>query len=323
MRAIVVREFGDPEVMRVEEIDDPTPGPDDVLVRIRAAGVNPVETYIRTGTYARKPALPYTPGSDGAGKVVDVGANATGFSIGQRVYVGGVGIDRPGTYAEMVAVPASSVWPMPDRLSYEQGAAVAVPYATAYHAVHNKGRARPNEWMLVHGATGAVGTAAVQMGVALGMKVIGTAGTDEGQTLVRSLGAHHVVNHRAANHIDEIKKITEGNGVDLIVELLANVNLGMDLTALAFGGRVVIVGSRGPVEINPRDIMSKDVTVTGMILFNIPDVEITRIHAGLRAGFTNGSLAPVIGQTYPLDSAPLAHRAILDAHAHGKIVLLP
>jgi NADPH:quinone reductase len=320
MRAIVVREFGQPEVMTLEQVDEPTPGRGEVLVRTRAIGVNPVETYVRAGNYATLPSRPYTPGADAAGEVAALGEGVDDLAVGQRVYVTAA---RPGAYAELVAAARERVFDLPEQLSFEQGAAVGVPYATAYRALHDKGQARPGEWLLVHGASGAVGTALVQMGRQLGMRVIGTAGTEPGRALASAVGAEHLLDHRQPDHLQRALELTGGRGIDLIVELLANVNLGKDLPALARQGRVVVVGSRGTVEITPRDLMSRDATVTGMTLYNATPEDLRRIHHGLAAGFRVGALAPVIDRSFPLAEAPGAHRAVMEAGHAGKIVLVP
>ena len=163
--------------------------------------------------------------------------------------------------------------------------------------------AKPGETVLVHGASGGVGTAAVQLARAHGLRVFGTAGSDEGLKLAREQGAHEVFDHRAPDHFEQIMKATGGHGVDVIVEMLANVNLGKDLTILAKGGRVVIIGSRGRVEINPRDTMQRDADVRGMVLPNTPPAELASIHAALVAGLENGTLRPVIGKEFPLAEA--------------------
>lgn len=320
MKAIRVHEFGDPDVLRLEEVPDPTPGEGQVLVRLRAAGVNPVDAYIRTGTYAMRPNLPYTPGSDGAGEVAALGPGVSRVNVGDRVYTAGA---NSGTYAEQVVAPESGVFPLPERLSFEQGAAVGVPWATAYRALHQKGRGQPGEWLLVHGASGGVGTALVQLARAHGLRVIGTAGTEEGRRLVRELGAEHALDHGNPRHLEQARELTGGHGVDLIVEFLANVNLAGDLQALARGGRVVVVGNRGTIEINPRDAMARDASIHGMVLFNASPEEIQRIHAGLGAGFAVGAFAPVVGQRFPLAQAAAAQRYVLESRAQGKVVLVP
>jgi NADPH2:quinone reductase len=318
VKAIRVKEFGGPEVLRLEEVPTQKPGPDEVLVRIYAVGINPVETYIRAGKYARLPKLPYTPGNDGAGVVEQVGAGVNEFKAGDRVYTAG---SLGGTYAEFALCKKEQVHPLPANVSFAHGAAMGTPYATAYRGLLQRADAKPGEMVLVHGATGGVGTAAVQLARAHGLRVFGTAGSGEGFKLAREQGAHEVFDHRAADHFEQIMKATGGHGVDVIVELLANVNLGKDLTILAKNGRVVIIGSRGPVEINPRDTMQREADVRGMILPNTPPAEMASIHAAIVAGLENGTLRPVIGKEFPLAEAAQAHRTVMEPGAFGKIVL--
>ncbi len=257
MNAIRVHEFGGPEVLRVEDLPDPAPGPGEVLVRVRAAGVNPVDTYIRTGTYARKPSLPYTVGSDGAGDVEAVGADVKNDVKPSRAAIActsrGLAAIKAGvgTYAELAVCSPSQLFPLPARTSYAQGAALGVPYATAYRALFQRAAARPGETVLVHGATGGVGLAVVELAHAHGMRVIGSGGTDEGLAIVREHGADVLVNHRKPDYTDDIMRATGGRGVDVIVEMAAHINLDSDLGLLAKNGRVVVVGSRGPLRDQP------------------------------------------------------------------------
>ena len=318
MKAIRVQEFGGPEVLRLEDMPTPQPGAGQVLIRMHAAGVNPVETYIRAGTYARLPELPYTPGNDGSGVVEQVGPGVTEFKTGDRVYTAG---SVSGTYAEFALCKMDQVHSLPANASFAQGAAMGTPYATAYRGMFQRAEARPGETVLVHGASGGVGTAAVQLAHARGLRVFGTAGSDEGRKLAREQGAHEVFDHRAPDHFEQIMKATGGRGVDVIVELLANVNLGKDLTILAKGGRVAIVGSRGRVEIDPRDTMQRDADLRGMVLPNTPPAEMASIHAALVAGLENGTLRPVIGKEFRLAEAAEAHRAVMKQGAIGKIIL--
>jgi NADPH2:quinone reductase len=318
MKAIRVNEFGDPEALRLEEVPAPQPGPGQVVVQIHAVGVNPVETYVRAGKYARLPALPYTPGNDGAGVVERIGPDANEFKPGDRVYTGG---SLSGTYAEFALCKTEQLHRLPEDVSFAQGAAMGTPYATAYRGLFQRADAKPGETVLVHGASGGVGTAAVQLARARGLRVFGTAGSDEGRKLAREQGAHEVFDHRAPDHFEQIMNATGGRGVDVIVELLANVNLGKDLTILAKGGRVAIIGSRGRVEIDPRDTMQRDADIRGMILPNTPPAEMASIHAALVAGLENGTLRPVISKEFPLAEAAHAHRVVMEPGAMGKIVL--
>lgn len=321
MKAIVVREWGPPEVMTLEEVPIPSPGPGQVLVGVKAVGVNPVETYVRAGTYVRKPALPYTPGSDLAGVVDGVGANVTSVRRGVRVYAHGT--SGTGAYAEAALCDEAQVHPLPARLSFAQGAAIGTPYSTAWRALFLRAAARPGETVFVHGASGGVGTAVVQLARAHGMRIIATAGTDRGLQLVRDQGAHDVLNHRETDYLTRVMTLTGGRGVDLVVEMLANVNLDRDLDLLSLHGRVMIVGNRGRIDIDPRKIMSKDGAVLGMTMFNATADEYRVMHAALAPGFENGTLTPVVGRELPLGQAPQAHVAVLEPGAYGKIVLIP
>jgi NADPH2:quinone reductase len=320
MKAIRVSAFGGPEVLKLEEVPDPRPKSGEVLVRVKAAGVNPYDTYMRSGAYASgNPTLPWTPGSDAAGIVEAVGADVD-LKPGERVYTAGT---LTGAYAELALCKRPQVHLLPERVSYAQGAGVWVPYGTAYHALFQLARARPGETVLVHGASGGVGLAAVQLARVAGLVVIGTAGSDAGLKIVRSEGAHHAVSHRSADYRTEIRDLTGGAGVDVILEMLANVNLGHDLALLADRGRVVVIGSRGSVEINPREIMSRESAVLGMLLWRVGDGEAAEIHAALGAGLANGALRPVVAAELPLVSAPEAHQRVMEAGARGKIVLVP
>ncbi len=319
MKAIRVHEFGGPEVLKLEDVPDLQAGAGQVVVRVKAVGVNPYDTYMRQGTYAVKPALPYTPWSDAAGIVDSVGAGVEGFAPGDRVYTGGT---LTGAYAEQTLAEAWQVHPLPPNVTFAQGAGVNVPYATAFRALWQIARAQPGETVLIHGASGGVGVAGVQLARAAGMTVIGTGGTERGRELVAVQGAHHVLDHRAPDYLDALMKLTGGRGVDVILEMLANVNLANDLAVLAPKGRVVVIGNRGNIEINPREIMRRDAAVLGMVLWNASRHELASIHAGIVAGLENGSLRPVVGKELPLVEAPQAHRAVMEPGAFGKIVLV-
>jgi NADPH2:quinone reductase len=320
MKSIRVTQFGRPEVLQLQEVSDLKPSAGQVVVRIRATGVNPVDTYIRSGNYARKPVLPYTPGTDGAGTIEAVGPDATRFAVGDRVYLAG---SLSGTYAEQALCEERLVFPLPANVSFAQGAAMHVPYATAFRALFHRAQARGGETVLIHGASGGVGIAAVQLARAAGLRVTGTVGSDRGRKLVAAEGAHHVLDHKSPSHFDEALALTGGRGFDVILEMLANVNLGRDLTLLAPRGRVVVIGCRGSIEINPRDAMSRDASILGMSLWNASPEDLNSIHSALVAGLENQSLRPVIGQEIPLSEAARAHVAVMESGAYGKIVLLP
>jgi NADPH:quinone reductase len=320
MKAVLVHEFGGPEVLKLEEVPTPKPAAGQVLVRIHAAGVNPYDTYMRAGTYGVKPPLPYTPGSDAAGVVEAVGDGVKKVKPGDRVYTAKT---LSGAYAEYALALEEQVHPLPEKISFAQGAGVWVPYGTAYHGLHHSAEARASETVLVHGASGGVGSAAVQMARAMGLTVFGTASTQKGLDLVKREGAHQFFDHRKAGYQEEILKATGGRGVDIILEMLANVNLAADLKLLATNGRVIIIGNRGEVTINPRELMLRRASARGFTLWGITSEEEIEIHAGLIAGLENGTLRPVVGKELPLSEAARAHKEILEPGAAGKIVLVP
>lgn len=319
MKAILVSEFGGPEVLRFEEIDTPRPMGTQVLVRVHAAGVNPVDTYIRSGIHAVKPKLPYTPGKDAAGVVEAVGDAVTRFKPGDRVYTAG---SISGTYAEYSLCDETHLGILPDNISFEQGAGIWTPYATAYRALFQKAKLTTGETVVIHGASGGVGLAALQWANYAGATVIGTASSSVGQDLILENGAIAVFDHSDPEHFAQIKEFT-GGGADVIIEMLANVNLERDFEMLAMFGRIVVVGSRGSLEFTPRLAMTKDAAIFGMSLFNAPQLELDEIHNTIAAAASKASLNPIVTRTFPLADAARAQRDVIEQKGNGKIVLIP
>jgi NADPH2:quinone reductase len=320
MKAIRVQEFGPPEVLKLQEIPTPKPAAGEVLVRIHAAGVNPYEAAQRAGTYAVKPNLPYTPGSDAAAVVEAVGDAITKVKTGDRVYTAQT---LTGAYAEYALALESQVYRLPGKLSFAQGAGVWVPCGTAYHALYHSAKAHASETVLVHGASGGVGIATVQLARAAGLHVLGTAGSAKGLELVTREGAHEAFDHSKAGYQEQIMRATGGRGVDIIVEMLANVNLANDLKLLATNGRVIVVGNRGDVTINARDLMVRRGSIRAFTLWAITEAEAAEMHAGLLAAMESGTLRPVVGKEIPLAEAARAHKEILEPGTAGKMVLIP
>ncbi len=320
MKAIVIERFGDPEVMVLKEVPDPRPGAGQVLVRLKATGVNPVETYQRAGShgYSNRP-LPFTPGADGAGVVEAAGEGVSTVRPGDRVYTCG---SLTGTYAELCLCAAAQVQALPAALSFEQGACLWINYGTAYRALFQRGAGRAGDTALVHGATGGVGVAALQWARLRGLRAIGTYGSAGGERLLAAQGVEDRFDHKSPGHLQQVLDATGGRGVDVIVEMLANVNLGTDLGLLARGGRVVIVGSRGDVAITPRMLMAREADVRGLLLGMASEAELAEIHAATAAGIDAGAIRPLIQQSLPLSQAPQAHRAVMEAPSGGKIVLV-
>lgn len=320
MQAILIEQFGDPDAMRLRDVPDPVPGRGEVLLRVHAAGINPVDAYRRSGRYANLPALPYTPGSDAAGVVEQVGEGVSRWRPGDRVYSDHT---ASGACAERMICREDQLHPLPDTVSFEQGAALGVPYATAFRALFQRGGAKVGERLLIHGGTGGVGLAAIQFAHAAGLEITATGGSEEGRRLAAAQGAAHLLDHSAPDHAERLREAAGSRGFDLILEMLANVNLPVDLTVLAPRGRVVVIGSRGTVEIDPRQILSRDADVRGMTLFRTPDDDREQIHASIHSGLQQRTLRPLIAATLPLAQAPEAHRRVIEGGHAGKIILLP
>ena len=324
MNAIRVQQFGDPSVMKLDAVPDPSAGAGQIVVDVKAAGVNPVDTYIRSGQYASLPPLPYTPGADAAGVVAALGSDVHDVKVGDRVYISGTIEGRAyGAYAQRAVCTIDQVHHLPSHVSFAEGAGVGVPYVTAWRALFDKGRAVPGETVLIHGASGAVGVAATQIASAAGLRVFGTAGTERGRQLAREQGAREVFDHAAPGYEKDVMAKTGGRGVDLIIEMLANVNLVKDLDLIAKRGRIAIVGNRGAIELNPRAIMGKDATIVGFTNWNALPAELATAHAAIVAGMERCGYKPQVGKELPLADAARAHEEVLKPGAYGKIVLIP
>lgn len=323
MKAIQVKEFGGPEVLQIAEIPEPIPAAQEVRVTLHVAGVNPNEAYVRTGTYgAYIPELPYTPGFDGAGIVDAVGTDVTDLKVGDRVFIGGFLAERnTGTYAEKVVVDAYTVHPLPENLTFEQGASLGIPALAAYQAVVLRANVSEHDTVMIHGASGAVGLLAVQMAKSLGAKVIGTSSTEAGRELILQHGADDAIPHVKMDEFDAVLTATDDRGPDVIIEMLADQNLETDLTIVNRFGRIVIVGSRGKVEIDPRHTMTKEVDIYGMSAVNIDQELYTASFQAISEMLVDGVLAPLVGERLPLTQAQEAHEHILSKKGNGKLVL--
>jgi len=324
MKAVQFHSFGGPEVLRLDDVPDPVPGPDDVIIQVKAAGVNPADTYMRNGTYRIQPPLPCIPGGDAAGDVLAVGENVSGLAVGDRVFAGvAMGLDFTGCYAELAKRPATHVLPIPDGISYAEAVAFGVSYPTAHYALFARGGARSGETVFIHGASGSVGTSAIQLAKRAGLKVIGSAGSKDGLQLVLDEGADYAVNHSEPGYLDTVKQVCGGGGPDLILEMLANVNLAADLELAALYGRIIIIGNRGEIEINPRMAMMKELDIRGVMLWNVSEALLTDIMADILAAAAEGSIKPKVGREFPLADAAKAHELVVQTGNAGKLVLIP
>ena len=324
MRAVRVHQFGGPEVLSLDDVDDPVPGPNEVLIRIRAAGVNPADTYVRSGEYRLTPDLPFIPGGDAGGEVEAVGDGVTNVSVGDRVCVGtALGFGFFGCYAEKVVRKEEHVLKIPDNVSFAQAATLGVSYPTAHYSLFRRGGATAGETVFIHGASGSVGTSAIQLAKRAGLRVIGSAGSPAGLDLIRREGADFAVNHAQPDYLEDVKKATDGAGPQLILEMLANQNLAANMDIAAQYGRIVVIGNRGEITINPRVAMTKELDIRGIQLWNAGKDVIDAIMSDVLAGVSDGTLNPVVGRELPLDQAAAAHAAVLEAGNGGKLVLVP
>lgn len=320
MRSIVVTRHGGPEVLELVDAPAlPAPGPGQVLVKLEAIGVNPVDTYLRQGANNYTVAFPWTPGLDGAGTVAAIGAGVAKVKAGDRVFLAG---SQTGTYAAQCLCTEAQVWPLPDAVSFAQGACLGVPALTALRALTDIGQAVAGEAVLVHGASGGVGLAALQLGKAMGLRMAGTASTPAGRDLILAQGAQAAFDHGDPAHLEQAGAWA-GGGVPLVLEMLANVNLGADLKWLAKGGRVVVIGSRGEVTVNPRDLMVRDAAIFGMSVANIPPERRAQLCATLSDYLAKGAVRPVVAREFALAQAGLAHEAVMAPGARGHTVMKP
>lgn len=316
MKAMQMADYGPADDLTLVEAQQPIINADQLLVKVGAAGINPVDTYIRSGTNNYSTSFPHTPGLDGAGTVVEVGSNISGVEIGQKVYFSR---NLTGSAAEFAVCLPTHTFPLPDCLSFAEGACIGIPYTTAHRALFGRANAKAGDKVLIHGATGAVGLASIQLALAAGMEVVASAGTVEGANLLLQQGVQSVIMHSEENHLAPYQSLDQGFNV--IIEMLANHNLDQDLKALTFEGCVAIVGNRGTVEINPRDLMAKDASVVGVALANIKPDDLSRIAKALYPQFEKGVLKPVIRQSYPLEALAQAHEDVLKPGALGNLVL--
>lgn len=325
MRAIQVNKFGGPQVLQECHVPIPKVTSGKVLVRVKAAGVNPVDTYIREGTYPMSFQLPYTPGKDGAGLVEEVGQGDTPLKKGDRVFFcNNDGSNVHGSYAQYSLLNATDVWPLPEKISFQQGACLGVPYLTAYRALVLKAKVTADKFVLVHGASGAVGTAAVQIAKHFKAKVAGTAGTPAGMDVVKQAGADLVVCHRDKDYLKSIMKWTNDRGVDIILEMLANVNLPEDFNTIGQNGLILVIGSRGEVKVNPRCLMGKESAVMGIALMTATPEEWQAMAENVARGAEEGWIEPVMDRVYPLGGAKAAHHDLINSKgAKGNVTLDP
>jgi len=318
MRAWRVHSLGDPaEVLSLDEVDQPTPGDGQLLVKVLAAGLNFPDVLMAQGTYQEKPPLPFTPGFELCGEVVGTGRRVLGAPSG-----------GPGAFAEYALMDADAAWPVPDDMSDEQAAALYLTYQTGHVGLHRRARLRAGEWLLVHAGAGGVGTAAIQLGKAAGARVIATAGGPRKTEICRRLGADHVIDYTAEDFVPIVKEITGGRGADVVYDPVGGDVFDASRRCVAFEGRIVVVGfTSGRIPSAPANhVLVKNYSVVGLHwgLYRKHDPAlIGTVHEELCRLFADGAIEPLVGQVLPLDAAPQAMAAIADRGTVGKVVLRP
>lgn len=319
MKAIVISQNGGPEVLQLQETEIGKPGKGQVLVRLAAAGVNFVEIYQRRGTYPKK--LPYIPGSEAAGVVEEVGEGVTEFKAGDRVAY----VHEPGAYAEMSMVKADSLIALPADFSFEQGAAFPLQGMTAHYLLHEFRKVKPGDVVLIHAAAGGMGLLLVQWAHHLGARVIGTVSTEEKAKAAKEAGATDIILYTKENFAEEIKKLTNGHGADLIIDGVGKTTFAGNLQAAALRGNIVIYGAAsGPADaILPNSLMSRSLTVSGGSLPNYilnRNEMLGRAQAVIK-GVQEGWLKLRIDKVIPLAEAAEAHRLLENRQTIGKVIL--
>lgn len=325
MNAIVVREFGGPEKLQYESIPKPITAAKQVMIEVKAIGVNPNESYVLTGNYnLYRPQLPFIPGFDAAGVIVEVGSGVTQYQVGDRVFVGSFKkLDQSGSYTEYMVIDEDIVIPLPDNVSYEEGASLGIPAFTAYHVLFQRAKAKKGETIFIHGATGGVGTLAVQMAKAKGLTVIGSSSSEAGRQAILDNGADYAIAHLTDDSLDDLLQLTHGEGPDIIVEFLANENLETDLKVVKTKGRIIVVGARDTIVISPRLILSRNINILGASLPNLTEAEYDEAKEGILTLLKSGQLQPVIGEKIALKDAKEVLSTITSRSGRGKSILIP
>jgi NADPH:quinone reductase len=322
MKAWLVNEWCEPEQMILEEVELPEPGPGEVRIKNRAAALNFYDILLIQGKYQVKPPLPFTPGSEVAGTIDALGDGVTGFSLGDRVCA----MVSNGGFAEYSLASAGKSFHIPDQMSFEEAAAMIVIYQTSFLALKQRTAVRAGEWLLVHAAAGGVGLSAMQIGKALGARVIATAGSDEKLDFCLQQGAEHALNYRNEGWADQVKKITNNHGADCIYDPVGGDIFDLSTRCIAAEGRLLVIGFAGGriPSIAANRILLKNISVIGCYwggyLEHHPGF-MTEAQAELFSMYEAGQINPVVSRAYPLSDAAAALRSLAERKSYGKVVL--
>ncbi len=324
MKAMVATRWCEPAELEYRDVPDPRPGPGEALVEVRAIGCNFPDLLMVQGKYQVKPPLPFSPGHEVGGVVREVGPGVTRVRPGQRV----LAMLRWGGYAEAVIAPVAHAYPIPERMSFEEAAAFGLVYQTAYCALVHRAALQPGEWLLVHGAAGGVGLAAVQVGRALGARVIATASTAEKLEIARQAGAEVLIDYRTGEWVDRVKQATGGAGADVIYDPVGGEVFDLSSKCIAFEGRLLSIGFAGGQipSIAVNRVLIKNFSVVGVhwgLYQQRGSPLVDRWMEALFALYEKGQVRPVVWRTFPLREAAGALAAIAGRESYGKVVLIP
>ena len=323
MKAILCEAYGGPEVLKLRELPDPAPpSAGEIQVRIGARGVQYVDVLMIAGKYQFKPEPPFIPGSEAAGVVTAVGAGVVEFNVGDRV----MSRHTPGAYAEVANAKAALCDRIPDAMTLEHAGVFRAAYTTAYHALLQRGRLKAGEWVLVHGAAGGIGIAAIQVAKLFGAKVIATASTEAKRAACLEEGADHAIDYRGG-FVDQVKALTGGRGVDIVYDPIGDKVADESLRCLAWGGRLLILGflGGGPTSIKSNYLLIKGIDVVGVRIGGLNEHDPAQAKANMKALIDlagEGKLKPRISHRYRLDQAAQAVQAVIDREVIGKAVLV-
>jgi NADPH2:quinone reductase len=324
MYRMIVRELGGPAALEREDTADVSPGPGEVAIAVEAIGCNFFDTLITLGKYQVKPDLPFAPGAEVAGTLSELGDGVKGFSVGDRV----TALLAYGGFASRVIAPPERVFPMPEGMSFEDAAALGLVYQTSYVALVPRAQLQAGETLLVHAAAGGVGLAAVQIGVALGARVIGTAGSEDKLELVKQSGADAVINYREEDFVERVLELTDGRGADVIYDPVGGDTFDGSMKCIAFNGRLLVIGfASGTIpSAKMNRVLLKNISLVGLHWGLYFDKDPAVIRDAQRAIFdlhARGKISPVISATYPLSDAAAALDALGTRQTTGKVVLVP
>ncbi|TBV08555.1 NADPH:quinone oxidoreductase family protein [Phytopseudomonas dryadis] len=322
MKALLCKAFGPAETLVLEEVAAPRAKGNEVLLEVHAAGVNFPDTLIIEGNYQFKPPLPFSPGGEAAGVVTAVGDKVAHLKVGDRV----MALTGWGSFAEQVAVPAYNVMPIPDSMDFTNAAAFGMTYGTSLHALQQRARLQPGETLLVLGASGGVGLAAVEIGKAMGARVIAAASSAAKLTVAKNAGADELIDYATQNLKDEIKRLTNGQGADVIVDPVGGVLFDQAIRGIAWNGRLLVIGfASGRIPELPVNLaLLKGAAVLGVFWGAFAQRQPADNAANfqqLLQWFAEGKVKPLVSQTYPLERAAEAITALGQRKAVGKLVI--